>query len=68
MIQKKSSIVVFEHESLRMGEGEKSISKDQLKALQIFYGEKGVPYFSLIHNGVKFNEHVGVIQVGNSII
>ncbi len=68
MIQKKSSIVVFEHDSLRIGEGGKSLSKDQLKALQIFYGEKGVPYFSLIHNGVKFNEHVGVIQVGNSII
>lgn len=68
MIHKKSSIVVFEHESLRIGEGDKSLNKNQLKALQKFYGEKGVPYFSLIHNGVRFNEHVGVIQVGNTII
>lgn len=59
-------ITVFEHESLKLNSGR--INDLQLKSLQEFYGEKGCPYFSLIHNGVKFNEHVGVIQVGPTII
>lgn len=59
---------MFEHESLRIGDNEKTLTKTALSALQKFYGDKGTPYFSLIHNGVKFNEFVGVIQVGNYVI
>jgi len=62
----KRSITVFEHESLKV-DGKKLLP-EELKALQAFYGEKGVPYFTLIHNGVRFNEHVGVIQLGNTLI
>ena len=65
---KAPDITVFEHQSLRLGEGKDKLSKDHLDALQKFYGEKGVPYYSLIHNGVKFNEHVGVIQIGKTQI
>ncbi len=65
-MRKSNSIVVFEHESLKADNIR--LTTDQLKSLQAYYGEKGVPFFSLIHNGVKFNEYVGVIQVGSTTI
>lgn len=68
MKTRTKNITVFEHESIRIDRGEQKISSYQLEALQQFYGESGVPYFSLIHNGVRFNEFVGVLQVGKTII
>lgn len=62
----KRLITVFEHETLR-ADGER-LTATQLHALQSFHGEQGVPYYSLVHNGVKFNEHVGVLQVGKTTI
>jgi len=63
----KNHITVFEHQTLRVGSGTKALSEDQLKALQQYYGN-GSPFFSLCHKGVKFNEHVGVIQIGKTVI
>ena len=63
-------ITLFEHDSIKLDQiidGVKFDNSD-LKALQLLYGQKGVPYFSLIHNGIKFNENVGVIQINNTII
>lgn len=68
MNKKNEHISVFEHESLRIDRGSQRLSTGQLEALQSFYGEKGVSYYSLIHNGVRFNEYVGVLQIGNTII
>lgn len=67
MSKLKQHLTVFEHESLRFDKGEKRITEDQFRALQLYFGE-GVPYYKLTYNGVQFNEFVGVIQVGNTLI
>ncbi len=64
-------IRVFEHQSIKLLDKIDGVTFDEasLKALQKHYGsDKGVPYYSLTNNGVKFNEFVGVIQVGNTVI
>lgn len=66
----KNHITVFEHQAIKLDQvfNNTKFDVNKLKALQSYYGEKGVPYFSLIHNGIKFTEFVGVIQVGDTII
>lgn len=68
MSNNKNHITVFEHESIRFDKGEKRISEDHFKALCRYHGENGTPFFSLCYNGVRFNEHVGVIQVNKTLI
>lgn len=68
MNKEKHHITVFEHETLRTDKGGKKLSEKQLKALQLYHGEDGVPFYSLCYNGVKFNEYVGVIQIGKTVI
>lgn len=64
----KSHITVFEHDRIHIDRGANRINQSQLNALQQFYGENGVPYFELIHNGIKFKEFVGVLLVGKTTI
>jgi 5-methylcytosine-specific restriction enzyme subunit McrC len=70
LLKKKNHITVFEHQTLKLNQVTDGVlfDENQLRALQACYGSSGVPYFSLIHNGVKFNEYVGVIQVGDMVI
>lgn len=69
MQHKTKHITVFEHQSLKVNQEINGIrfNNDMLEALQRYYGT-GSPYFNLIHNGIQFNEHVGVIQVGDILI
>jgi 5-methylcytosine-specific restriction enzyme subunit McrC len=59
-------ISVFEHNSLKVGE--QKFTTTHLETLQRFFGEKGSPCFSLIHNGVRLTEYVGVLKVGSITI
>ena len=59
MANHKSNIfTLFEHESLKLNSeiNGNVFDEAKLKALQEFYGVKGVPYFNLIHKGVRFND------------
>ncbi|SFT36357.1 5-methylcytosine-specific restriction enzyme subunit McrC [Lishizhenia tianjinensis] len=58
----RHKIAVFEHETLTLKN--KEFTRRHLEVLQTFHGEKGVPYFSLVHKGIKFNQFVGVLQIG----
>ncbi|AZQ61727.1 restriction endonuclease [Flammeovirga pectinis] len=66
---KKVRFTLFEHETLKVGQEKDSVvfTMQHLQALEKFYGDE-CPYFSLINKGIKCNEHVGVIHVGNIII
>jgi 5-methylcytosine-specific restriction enzyme subunit McrC len=66
----RQHITVFEHERIKLDQVINGCTFDAAKllALQNYYGDKGVPYYSLIHKGVQFNEYVGVIQVDNLLI
>lgn len=77
MIAARQHIIIFEHDSLELDglyDGPTSAApkvkfdSQKLSALQNYFGQKGVPYFSLINNGVRFCEFVGVIQVGKLTI
>lgn len=63
----RDPIVRFEHEKLLLNpkiEDERIL----LERLQKYSGSDESPYYTLIHNGVKFKQYVGVIQVGNATI
>jgi 5-methylcytosine-specific restriction enzyme subunit McrC len=60
-------IICYEHQALKLDE-HPEFENHHLEALQRFYGEKGTNYYSLINKGVKFNQYVGVLQVGKLVI
>lgn len=66
MLITQNLVTVFEHEKLCFNlknENEKQLHD----ALEIYHGSQ-TPFFKLIRNGVQFNEHVGIIQIGKTTI
>ena len=62
-------ISVFEHQSLKVGE--KGFKESHFQSLEKFLGnndETTFPYYTLIHNGVKFRNYVGVLCVNGLTI
>ena len=70
----REHIRVYEHQHIRLNQqfendkGEKfAFDQPKLDAFVRFFRE-GVPYYRLIRNGIQFNEYVGAIQVGNTLV
>lgn len=63
-------IQIFEHESLTTysEQENRKITHRQLELLCQFNDSHENKYFTVIRNGVKFNQYVGVIQIGNLTI
>lgn len=60
-------IIVYEHDTVKIGERENELTPSEFKALERFYGN-GVPYFNLVYKGIKFCDFVGALQVGQTKI
>lgn len=67
------NITIFEHQAIKVwqvfetDQNAVEFTNDHLKLLERFRGDNEdeyFPYYSLIHNGVKFKSYVGVISVG----
>lgn len=69
MGKRRKHIQVYEHQSLKVGKryGEVTFTEGVFKKFVRFFGN-GVPYYSLLRNGLQFNEYVGVIQIGNTLV
>ena len=63
-------ITVFEHSHISVGDNICGVEFDDKKfeSLVRHYGKTGVPYFSPVHKGVRFNNFVGAIQIGDLTI
>ena len=66
IISKGNLIQVFEYEKLKLNNS--LLNKKQFDALALFNEKNENKYFQIVHNGVKFTNYVGVIQVGTITI
>lgn len=60
---------VFQNQTIKINQtiGGNEFLLSHLKDLQEYYGDQGVPFYTLIHNGVRFQTFVGVFQIGSTI-
>ena len=65
---KIKSIVVFEHESLCVGDGEGEISQAEYDSLLRFHENVESKFFLIERRKIKFKHYVGVIQLGHLAI
>jgi 5-methylcytosine-specific restriction enzyme subunit McrC len=65
-MRNKNPIQIFEHDKLLIGE--QGFEKSHWDALGWYNEKYGGGFFTLTPKGVKFNQYVGVIQVGNITI
>ncbi len=64
-MSKKQVIQVVEYQLLRIGEvvGDVVFTRQHFEALAAFAEQKTEKYFTILHNGVRFANYVGAIQV-----
>lgn len=70
-MKKKRLIQVFEHERIYLKDkrvAEKFLYPEELEKLYEYNDRTGNIYFTAIRHGVRFNQYVGVIQVGQLTI
>jgi 5-methylcytosine-specific restriction enzyme subunit McrC len=63
-------IQLFEHDELRLGDrlGDILIRERDCELLSRLHRQSRGRYYDLIHQGVKFKQHVGVLKVGDLVI
>lgn len=63
-------ITIYEHQPIKVGHYYDGVefTEGHRKQLESFYGEKGVPYYNLIHRGVIMKEYVGVLHIEGLMI
>lgn len=65
-----NKFIVFEHQTLKVNEvyGGKTFTDKHHELLESSFKEKDFPFYTLIRNGVRFCQYVGVLQIGNLTI
>lgn len=58
---------VFEHQKVTY-QNQELFKEKHLAALRTYHQKHGSKYFTLLYNGVKFKQYVGVLQVGDLTI
>ncbi|PHR46550.1 MAG: restriction endonuclease [Fluviicola sp.] len=69
MMIRRNHFIVYEHTSLKVDRtyDGTTFTQELYEKFAQFFGD-GVPYFKLLRDGVRFNEYVGAIQIGDTLV